>query len=424
MRTLLRTKLVLGLAAWLMAAGLAMAQQDDDLLRDFNERLKIAAQALEADVDAALADANKNLAGSAPLLKKTLARLEEDKALSPARRASLIATVRERLKKAEEADARATVSAVRQRQGINSRDNPPRLDPGREEETIRRGIDAIRALRQQGKMGEAANLANDLARRFPDNTQLQLLRQQTDVNERLREAGIAAADKARGEAGALRQVDKSSTPIAGDVEYSKDFLERTKNRKSADTINFTKKEQEILKALNQVTLAAIDLKGLSLDQAVEYLRKNMGVPFTVNKSALDDLNLTYETPVTASVPKGVSKRSALRMILGNLGLTYVVKNESIEITSVQRAKTEVVVRYYQVGALLGLGGGAASGAAEGLNQQQQIDRLIDLIQSTVDPDSWEKNGGPGRIVYHAPTGTLIIKNTAEVHQLLGGGTTR
>ena len=42
-------------------------------------------------------------------------------------------------------------------------------------------------------------------------------------------------------------------------------------------------------------------------------------------------------------------------------------------------------------------GGAAGGGQQGGVTQQDFDELIDLIQETIDPDSWEANGGAGRL---------------------------
>ena len=47
--------------------------------------------------------------------------------------------------------------------------------------------------------------------------------------------------------------------------------------------------------------------------------------------------------------------------------------------------------------------------------------LIDLIQSTVAPNSWDIRGGQGSIVYFSPGGGLVVRQTGEAHQVIGGG---
>ena len=47
-------------------------------------------------------------------------------------------------------------------------------------------------------------------------------------------------------------------------------------------------------------------------------------------------------------------------------------------------------------------------------------QLIDLITNTIEPDSWEVNGGRGRIMFYAPLNVLVIRQTGEVHHQIGG----
>lgn len=46
--------------------------------------------------------------------------------------------------------------------------------------------------------------------------------------------------------------------------------------------------------------------------------------------------------------------------------------------------------------------------------------LIQLIETTVVPESWASNGGPGTITYWRPGMALVIRQTGEVHHQIGG----
>lgn len=61
-----------------------------------------------------------------------------------------------------------------------------------------------------------------------------------------------------------------------------------------------------------------------------------------------------------------------------------------------------------------LAGGAARGAAE----------LINLIQSTIEPDSWDVNGGRGSMMYFSRLNVLVIRNTGQVHDSVGTALTK
>lgn len=55
-------------------------------------------------------------------------------------------------------------------------------------------------------------------------------------------------------------------------------------------------------------------------------------------------------------------------------------------------------------------------AAELANAQQ----LIDVITQTIEPHTWQENGGRGSIRYFAPLHVLVVRNTARVHEQIGG----
>ena len=46
--------------------------------------------------------------------------------------------------------------------------------------------------------------------------------------------------------------------------------------------------------------------------------------------------------------------------------------------------------------------------------------LADLIQTVIAPSTWERNGGPGTIYYYRPLRVLVIRQTGEVHNQIGG----
>ncbi|NQT39345.1 MAG: hypothetical protein HQ581_17745, partial [Planctomycetes bacterium] len=66
----------------------------------------------------------------------------------------------------------------------------------------------------------------------------------------------------------------------------------------------------------------------------------------------------------------------------------------------------------------GQGGGMMGGGMGGMGMQQRDtgEELVDLIQTTVAPDSWEENGGPGSIRFFRTNYSVIIRQTAENHE--------
>ena len=59
--------------------------------------------------------------------------------------------------------------------------------------------------------------------------------------------------------------------------------------------------------------------------------------------------------------------------------------------------------------------GAFGGAGRDFGQD-----LVELIQRTIAPETWDVNGGRGTIMYYAPLRVLVIRQTAKVHGRVGG----
>jgi hypothetical protein len=63
----------------------------------------------------------------------------------------------------------------------------------------------------------------------------------------------------------------------------------------------------------------------------------------------------------------------------------------------------------------GQNGNQGGGGAGGLQQQTQAngDALVDLIEKTIAPESWDINGGPGSIVYYGNLHALVVRQSEE-----------
>lgn len=63
--------------------------------------------------------------------------------------------------------------------------------------------------------------------------------------------------------------------------------------------------------------------------------------------------------------------------------------------------------------------GAQGGGAMDRKGAQE---LIELITTTIDPETWDINGGKGSIFYFSNLQVLVIRQTQEVHEKIGGVT--
>jgi len=66
----------------------------------------------------------------------------------------------------------------------------------------------------------------------------------------------------------------------------------------------------------------------------------------------------------------------------------------------------------------GAGNPAFGGGAIGIPDYGP--QLVELIQTTIRPDTWDINGGPGSIYYWYPGRALVIRQMGDVHEQVGG----
>src|SRR5205823_12240898 len=112
----------------------------------------------------------------------------------------------------------------------------------------------------------------------------------------------------------------------------------------------TAEELKLLKALE--TPVNAQFKNSRLEDVVDYLSTLTGLPIILDKAALDELNLNYNSPVTFVVTRPVAARSALRGALRTLGLTYVVREGTVYATTPARARDYLVTKSYYLGDLV------------------------------------------------------------------------
>jgi hypothetical protein len=153
----------------------------------------------------------------------------------------------------------------------------------------------------------------------------------------------------------------------------------------------------------------------------------MGQSIVLDQAALDAAGVKYETPVTVRGRK-MATRTVLRSFLSGLGLTYVIKDQAIQVTTPEKARQTLTTRTYYIGDLLGTRGGPGDPLTyifgPGIGQLQMIQNIasiMSMIQTSVDPQSWQSSGGPGAIYFHYPSLSIVIKQSAEVHGMIGTG---
>src|SRR5262245_44567861 len=334
---------VVALAAGLLLAGSAAAQapRGSDLLEQYRNKTSVAAQQFENEIRDAIADAQRlartDPAKAASVPRKPTTPVEPPTALTAPRRDSLKRDLQERIRVAE-ADARRGADQESGKAAKADAAGGRRAEQDRraaEQEQISRSLSNIRALQADGKSEEATRLAADLAARYPDNPAAQVAGRTTAMADRVNDARRLQSESERRVAAAFRDVDRSAMPPLGDIEYDPvRWREITKMRKN--TPKLTAQEKAILDALNGTS--TLDLQDAKFEEFIDYLEKVTGQSILLDKGSLEQVMVTYDTPVKVKANR-LAMRTVLRKVLSELGLTYVVKDETIQVVSVEKAKT-------------------------------------------------------------------------------------
>jgi hypothetical protein len=143
----------------------------------------------------------------------------------------------------------------------------------------------------------------------------------------------------------------------------------------------------------------VDYLDTPLKDVIDDIALRHGIPIIINVSALEDFGIGTDTPITISLD-GVRLRSALKLMLRELELTFIIKDEVMQITTPEEAEANLYSRFYSVSILL-----PATGDG---------DYLLKLIQKHVAPDSWDAVGGPGAITFVQHLETLVVTQSEEV----------
>lgn len=432
----------LACASGLFWSGVVCAQKpaegDGEFLDQVRRREQVASQQVEADLRAMLRSA-QHLAAKQPRkaideLQKALDILEADTLLPAQRRTALRKMFQDRLRV-----TKADLDATESRTVVKDKPQPQEVQRTEEQrhradiEKLRSGLARVKELQNEHRYDDASREAAALTQQLPPSPATQALERTARGADLIANDRKFQKERERNLAGAFRDVDRATVLPGTEMEFPKDWKERTKGRTSG--VELTAKEKSILKALRSPI--TVNFKNSRLEDAIEFLKDYVDVPIILYQDALKDVEASYDSPVTLKA-KGITVRTALRKILADLGMTYIIKDETIQIVSAQRAKELMVTRRYYIGDLVGNPGlfGAVGGVqpilpgflneqaqlqAQGALVAQTVKQIIEMIENSVDTSSWRTNGGNGTISFHAPSMSLVIRQSAEVHALLGNG---
>jgi hypothetical protein len=177
-------------------------------------------------------------------------------------------------------------------------------------------------------------------------------------------------------------------------------------------------------------------KGVSFDTFAKELGQTLETRVVIATRKIDEEH-GNNPPLLSYKLKDVRVKSALKHILSEFGLTYLLRDNTLQITTFEDA-TQLETRIYDFRDLMKLpstikkpqesvreilairrrfGGGPRMHIfypTIGRDSNYEIGDLFKVIISSADPDSWDDVGGPGSISEFK--GLAIISQTQEGHE--------
>jgi len=291
-----------------------------------------------------------------------------------------------------------------------------------EGKAVREGIDLFKRYQDSNQPAAADKVLKDLAAKHPDHPSVIILTRKDNLDQNVKDARLYSDLAQQRNNIAFNSVAKSNIPPSGDIEFpKKEEWDRIKKRQGLNDVKLTDKEKKLIEALDKpVTIIG---KDKPLDYLLQEISTAIDQPLLIDERSLKDLDIDLKKIGNLDA-RGVSARTALRQVLAAQGLTYVIKSETIQVLTVEKARESLTTRVYYLGDVaqgIGpFGGGATWGPFLDFQQTQaNVALIMDAIQDSVDPLSWKKRGGPGTITFHFPTMSIIVRASSEVHASLG-----
>jgi hypothetical protein len=360
--------------------GLSGAQgPEDDLLAQVRKQQQVAAQKLESDVQGVLkesvAGARTNPARTADLLRFFLTQINDTPSLSADKRASLRQQVQARLNQIE-ATLR-TQPAAQDRQARQEADRN-RFKPPPEE--------------KNPPVAGSYKAATDRYR---------------DMNKQIASRDSFRKERDRGVVGALKA---DNVPPDRDVTFPKNWKDVIAKRPVGPKL--TEREQELIRMLSSVM--SVDYRNAKFREVIEDIAERTKQTILLDKDSMREAMVEYDTPVSLKLDK-VTVRTVLKKLLADNGLGFIVKDGVLQVVSDQKARNTLSTRVYPVSDLVAAANPFNTPFMSMLQMRQNAATLIALIQTTVEPSSWQANGGPGTIFFNEATMSLVVRQTTEFH---------
>ncbi len=311
-------------------------------------------------------------------------------------------------------------------------------------------VHTAKLLESQQKWGQALEAIDEILRLDPQNPWGQAKQESLRQFELLHKQSDAYQTRLYEEARQLVGIEWDMIPWYEMLRYPKDWAEITRRRVGGGSEYDSEANREARRKL-QVIQPRFEFDELEFESAVEFIRDYTKANIVVNWNALEINGIDRNTPVTLMLTS-ISSEKALEEVLTAVGgvvpLGYVLSDGVVKISTKDDLATLVNTHVYDihdlivtipnfVGPVLSIsqseggggdsGGGSSSGGGFGdtgagdgagqttLTRTQLVIEILDMVRSSIDPDSWIANSGVLGSIREL-NGQVVITQTPENHR--------
>ena len=298
----------------------------------------------------------KSPADALDLLDKTAKGLD-DQPLAEETKAQMLRRIERTRRDIEEATGkrRNELAMEKQASQVEAQVDRERAQKGEVDQRIAMLIEEYNTLVDERRFAEAEAIAKKAGQLAPDNAVVRQLLAQSRMIRRLDTQKSIDGDRQAGYLDVAEDVEASGTPFVGPIKFpeTKDWQDLTKSRSqrmAEGRSRATAAEVAIHKKLDSPVKPTY--RGQPLAVVIDALAKQADVAIHLDMVGLDQEDVRSDTPVTLSLDQPISLKSALRLLLEPLHLSYVVKDEVLKVTSPRLVKGDVYAVTYPVADLV------------------------------------------------------------------------
>ncbi len=320
-------------------------------------------------------------------------------------------------------------------------------------EKVSQLLETARQLHKEQRHREAAETMNQLLAIDPANAEGKYL-QEAYEDFAARAENLAIQTVAERETqGIFTQTEETKIPWTSDILYPRNWLEIIgRPTRRSESGGLPTEDLELNRKLEDKQ-PEVNFEEQPLDQVITFLTDLNKLNISVDWQDLETNSIERDKPVTIKL-RDVTLKTALNEILSQVGgetvLAFQVGDGLLRIATKEKLDRDRFILVYDIRDLIvniprfteapridiqqasqgGGGGGGQNifggggGGQEDEEEEQgtgpgeenpRVTQLIDIIRTTVEPDSWRETGG-GQGAIRELNGQLIVYNTSDSHR--------